>query len=144
MGSSVVVFSPDTIRGNIVARKLRHEGLDVQLFDRAVSALGAVVNGKTRALVFDTVGCLPDELRSLARFCESSLPEGARIIGLGDPAEGLPCLNDREMCQVLPGPVDPERIVAEVRNAFSAKKQPPAADAAEHMEDDLLDFLRLR
>lgn len=145
MNPMVVVFSPDTIRGNITTRKLQREGFEVLYCDRLPNAVEAVATRAPRVFIFDTTGCITDELRLLARVYDTLRGGDTICIGLGDPAMELTWLKNQDERLVLPDPLDPERITALTREAFSAPKRPPRETGETgNLEADLMDFLRLR
>ncbi|CAM2057478.1 hypothetical protein DSUL_150106 [Desulfovibrionales bacterium] len=118
MSRPVVIFSADTIRGNIAARKLSRENFAPRLLHRAVAAVSAVAEERPRAFVFDAASCIPDELRYLLHFCESLLGGETGVVVLGNSTLELPWTADQAGAIFLPDPLDPEALVIGVTAFF--------------------------
>ena len=149
MRKTAVVFAPDVIRGNVMSRKLQHEGIEVVLYDRASQAAEAVAATPPSVFIFDTSGCIPEELRLLSRFCTSDLAPTTRAVILGEEGGvGLAWARDREGFILLPASLDPELLFSTIKQIFSqAAPAVPAAPVApaetDDLEHDLKEFLRL-
>ena len=122
---------------------MQHEGMEVLLFDRACQAAEAVAANRPSIFIFDTCGCIPEELRLLSRFCASDMNASTRAVVLGEDANpGLTWMRDREGVTLLSAALDPELLFSTIQGLFSLA--PPAAPVeTDSLEHDLKDFLRL-
>jgi len=153
MNRTVAIFASDVIRGNIVARKLKREGLEPLLHHSAPEAVRAVQRHIPRVFIFDTAGAIPEELRLVARCCDK-LAGRAWLLCLGDAAAELTGLGLAPGCTFLSDPLDPEHIAGLVQDACDAPLPhmpekasefdlAPVSDALIDLEAELKEFLGL-
>ena len=109
MHPRVTIYAPDIVRGNIIARRLAQEALDVDLRHGAAEAAQAVVARPPAVLVFDTASAMVEELRLFARCC-ARLNGRAALFCLGDEAQERMYIRSLPGAVLLPDPLDPERI----------------------------------
>jgi len=62
MDDIIVIFSPDTIRGNIIHKSLHWHGLPSKLFNKLYETEAAIHRLNPPLLIIDTVGCLSKTL----------------------------------------------------------------------------------
>jgi len=144
MSPSAVIFSSDQVRGNITSRKLRHEGFRTTLFDRVASAVDEAAASGTRVFIFDTAGAIADELRFLSRFYDSWPDDLELLVVLGDQPPEFHGPPRRGEVQVLPDPLDLDRVAALAKQAYSGPADAAPRAEENDLESDLKDFLRLR
>ena len=119
MSSSIIVLSPDNIRGSILEKILSRSGFDVSWFKSHYEAEEILKKNAPRVVILDAKG-LRSRAMKLVEKLRNSLPDTV-IIALVDsgavPASGVEG-SAREL--LLPEPFDPELIVARVREIVSS------------------------
>lgn len=137
----ILVFSADALRGNILKKILGRIGVEFLFFDRMLEADSTVAKHTPDIVIFDTNGCFPDEVNHVRNLCRT-LEQPAAIV-LGEAAvihsfEGP--FSSKNRC--LPDPLDPERIVAMVKNMTSDQGKNEVTEN-DTLETDLKGFLNL-
>jgi DNA-binding NtrC family response regulator len=139
MHPRVTIYAPDIVRGNIIARRLAREALEVDLRHGAAEAVQAVVDRPPAVLVFDTASAMVEELRLFARCC-ARLNGRAALFCLGDEAQERMYIRTLPGAVLLPDPLDPERVADLVVAAAHDPRTVPdsirAASAPEGQGED--------
>ncbi|MEE8399041.1 MAG: hypothetical protein V3S89_08545 [Desulfobacterales bacterium] len=120
---------------------LRRIGVESLFFNRILDADSTIAQHAPDMVIFDTNGCFPDEVNHLRNLCQA--PEQPAAIVLGDAAvihsfEGPFIPGDR----CLPDPLDPERIVAMVKEMTSDQARDKVTEN-DTLEEDLKGLLNL-
>lgn len=134
MHPRVTIYAPDIVRGNIIARRLAREALDVDLRHGAAEAVQAVVDRPPAVLVFDTASAMVEELRLFARCC-ARLNGRAALFCLGDEAQERIYIRTLPGAVLLPDPLDPERVADLVVAAAHEPRTVPDANRAALMPE---------
>ena len=135
MHPRVTIYAPDIVRGNIIARRLAQEALDVDLRHGAAEAAQAVVARPPAVLVFDTASAMVEELRLFARCC-ARLNGRAALFCLGDEAQERMYIRSLPGAVLLPDPLDPERVADLVVAAAHEPRPVSDANRAAPVPDD--------
>ena len=120
MPSSVIVYSPDEIRGRIILKTLRFKGIKALLFANHFEAEQAVRKRTPPLFVFDAKKNIGNELNFL-KILTVNLPE-TRFIVLSNQSD-VPVLEELEVERMLciPDPFDPELILSKTKDAVAGE-----------------------
>lgn len=114
MAPSVIVYSPDEIRGKIIVNTLRLSGIETIQYTNHFETEEAAVRLSPGIIILDLTKNLDNEIKFLKNICET-LP-GIHIVALVKKADGafLKSLTyDIDLC--FSNPIDPEEILHKVR-----------------------------
>lgn len=141
MSSTVLVFSADELRGNIIKKILNRSGFESLFFNRILDAGGAIAQHAPGIVIFDTDSCFLEEINHMRNLCR--MLEHTVAIVLGEAAvidrfEG-PFIR-KDLC--LSDPFDPELIITKVKEIISLQEKKKHAES-ETLEKDLKHFLNL-
>ena len=136
-----LIFSTDKIRGGIIQKVLKRGGFEALLLRTILGAKDAIVKHAPGIVIFDVSSYFSEEVNQIRNLCGTL--EDTPVIVLGDRSitdrfEGTGIRQEL----VLSDPLDPELIVAKVKEVLSlkVKKSPPEDDT---LEEDLKHFLKL-
>ncbi len=141
MSDLVLIFSIDEIRGGITQKVLKRSGFEALLLRMILGAKNAIAKHAPGVVIFDIGSYLSEEVNQILNLCGTL--EHTPVILLGDRS-----ITDRfegtgiRVELVLSDPLDPELIVAKVKEVLSLKvKEKPSED--DTLEEDLKHFLKL-
>ena len=142
MTCPAIIFSADSIRGGITQQILKRDGIE-PVWCRTIRAMQeAVAAHQPPVVILDTKAALVDEVVFLKNLCRA-LADRSLVLVLGnssviDTFEGI----DSENPLCLADPIDPERIVSEVKK--NMERTPKHGDPeGRTLKDDLKKFLKL-
>ncbi len=141
MSATVLVFSADELRGNIIKRILSRSGFESLLSHRILEAGGAIAQHGPDIVIFDTAGCFAEEINYLRNLCRTPARTVAIVLGSAavlERFEGL--FIHQSLC--LPDPLDPELIVTKLKKITMLQKEKRSAES-DTLEKDLKHFLNL-
>lgn len=141
MSSTVLVFSADELRGNILKRILSRSGFESLFFHRILEAGGAIAQHGPDIVIFDTVGCFAEEINHLRNLCRTPARTVAVVLGSAAVLESFegPLIR-RDLC--LPEPFDPELIITKLKEITMSQEEKRSAES-DTLEKDLKHFLNL-
>ena|GEM_PF-1340438 len=141
MSDLVLIFSIDDLRGGITQKVLKRSGFDALLFRMILGAKNAIAKHAPGVVIFDIGSYLSEEVNQIRNLCGTL--EHTPVILLGDRSitdrfEGTGI--SKEL--FLSDPLDPELIVAKVKEVFSLKVKEKLSEG-DTLEQDLKHFLNL-
>ncbi len=118
MPSSVIVYSPDEIRGRIISKTLQVKGIKNLLFTSHFEAEEAINKRPPPVIILDTKKNLASELNFLKTLSNNLLK--TTLIVLSNPSD-VPVLEEMgiDMVLCIPDPFDPELIFLKARDALA-------------------------
>jgi len=141
MSDLVVIFSTDEIRGGITQEVLKRSGFEALLLPMILGAKDAIAKHAPGVVIFDISSYFSEEVNQIRNLCGTL--EHTPVILLGDRSitDRFEGTGIREEL-FLSDPLDPELIVAKVKEVLSlkVKEKPSESDT---LEEDLKDFLNL-
>ena len=145
MSSTVLVFSADELRcklrGNIIKKILSRSGIESLFFHRILVSGQVIAHHDPDVVIFDTVGCLAEEINYLRNLCRTPARTAAILLGSAEVLEGFegPFIR-RDLC--LDEPFDPELIITKLKEflLLQEEKRDGESDA---LEKNLKHFLNL-
>jgi len=110
MDDMVVIFSPDTIRGNIIHKSLYWHGQKSKLFNKLYETEAAILSFQPKLLIIDTVDCLSKTILFLKTLKQNQ--PNLRVIKLID-SKTLDDLDRHQISTIgcYPDPFDPEMFI---------------------------------
>jgi len=137
----VLIFSIDELRGGITQKVLKRSGFEALLLRMIMGAKNAIAKHAPGVVIFDIGSYLSEEVNQIRNLCGTL--EHTPVILLGDRSitdrfEGTGI--SKEL--FLSDPLDPELIVAKVKEVFSLKVKEKFSEG-DTLEDDLKHFLKL-
>jgi len=137
----VLIFSIDELRGGITQKVLKRSGFEALLLRMIMGAKNAIAKHAPGVVIFDIGSYLSEEVNQIRNLCGTL--EHTPVILLGDRSitdrfEGTGI--SKEL--FLLDPLDPELIVAKVKEVFSLKVKEKFSEG-DTLEDDLKHFLKL-
>ena len=136
-----LIFSTDKIRGGIIQKVLKRGGFEALLLRTILGAKDAIVKHAPGIVIFDVSSYFSEEVNQIRNLY--GILEHTPVIVLGDRSitDGFGGIRIGVEL-VLSDPLDPELIVAKVKEVLSlkVKKSPPEDDT---LEEDLKHFLKL-
>ena len=141
MYNLVLIFSIDELRGGITQKVLKRSGFEALLLRMIMGAKNAIAKHAPGVVIFDIGSYLSEEVNQIRNLCGTL--EHTPVILLGDRSitdrfEGTGI--SKEL--FLSDPLDPELIVAKVKEVFSLKVKEKFSEG-DTLEDDLKHFLKL-
>ena len=141
MSDLVLIFSMDDLRGRITQKVLKRSGFEALLLRMILGAKDTIAKHAPGIVIFDISSYFSEEVNQIRNLCGTL--EHTPVILLGDRS-----ITDRfEGTEIskelfLSDPLDPELIVAKVKEILSlkAKEKPSEGDT---LEDNLKHFLNL-
>ena len=141
MSNMVLIFSIDELRGGITQKVLKRSGFEALLLRMILGAKNAIAKHAPGVVIFDIGSYLSEEVNQIRNLCGTL--EHTPVILLGDRSitDRFEGTGIREKL-VLSDPLDPELIVAKVKEVLSlkVKENPSEGDT---LEEDLKHFLKL-
>lgn len=141
MSDLVLIFSIDDLRGGITQKVLKRSGFEALLLRTILGAKDAIEKHAPGVVIFDISSYFSEEVNQIRNLCGTL--EHTPIILLGDRSitDRFEGTGIREEL-VLSDPLDPELIVAKVKEVLSLKvnERPSEGDT---LEEDLKHFLKL-
>ncbi len=141
MASTILVFSTDQLRGNIIKKILNRNGFEFLFFNRILEAGDAIARHTPGIVIFDTDSCFLEETNHLRNLCQTLEHTVTILLGetvVIDRFEGP--FTRRDLC--LPDPFDPELIITKVKEIISLQEEKRSAEN-DTLEKDLKHFLNL-
>ena len=141
MSSTVLVFSADKLRSNILKTILCRSGFEALFFTRILDAGRAIAQHTPEVVIFDTVGCFAEEINKVMNLCRTQAHTSAMVLGAATVLERFerPLIRS-EFC--LCEPLDPELIVTKLKELIMLHKEERGA-GCDTLEKDLKHFLNL-
>ena len=141
MTSTVLIFSADKLRSNIIKTILCRNGFEALLFTRFLEADQAIAQYTPEVVIFDTVGCFAEEINNVMNLCRTQAHTSAMVLGAATVLESFedPLIRS-EYC--LCEPLDPELIVTKLKALIVLHKEERCA-GCDTLERDLKHFLNL-
>ncbi|MBF0464119.1 MAG: hypothetical protein HQK88_05905 [Nitrospirae bacterium] len=139
MPATVIIFSSDEIRGNVLTKIFRKGGCESLLYKAIadVNALAGQLNPDV--IVLDTSSFFPTELESLAGKLVPDLK--AHIVLLSEPDDSVLSTLASAYCPL--NPFDPEGIFAEAIKLIGSEKKKEPLGQSKSLIDTLKRYLRL-
>jgi len=141
VSNMVLIFSIDELRGGITQKVLKRSGFEALLLRMILGAKNAIAKHAPGVVIFDIGSYLSEEVNQIRNLCGTL--EHTPVILLGDRSitDRFEGTGIREKL-VLSDPLDPELIVAKVKEVLSlkVKENPSEGDT---LEEDLKHFLKL-
>ena len=141
MSDLVLIFSMDKIRGGITQKVLKRSGFEALLFPMILGAKNAIAKYAPGVVIFDIDSYLSGEVNQIRNL--GGTLEHTPVILLGDRSitDRFEGAGIREKL-VLSDPLDPELIVAKVKEGLSLKVKEKSSEG-DTLEEDLKHFLNL-
>ena len=141
MSSTVLVFSADELRSNIIKTILSRSGFESLFFRRILEAGRAIAQHVPDIVIFDTVGCFAEEINNLRNLCRKQSHPIAIVLGSAavlERFEGHLIRSDLSLAE----PLDPELIITKLRELIMLQVEMSNAEN-DTLEKDLKHFLNL-
>ena len=141
MSATVLVFSADQLRSNILKTILSRSGFEPLFFTRILEAGRAIARHTPEVVIFDTVGCFAEEINNLRNLCRLQADTVAIVLGAAAVVEGFkgPLIRS-DLC--LSEPLDPELIVTKLKELMMFQEEEKCADN-DTLEKNLKHLLNL-
>ena len=141
MSATVLVFSADQLRSNILKTVLSRSGFEPLFFSRLLEAGPTIARHTPEAVIFDTVGCFTEEINNLRNLCQLQSDTVAIVLGTAAVVESFKgSLIRSDRC--LSEPLDPEFIITKLKELIMLQEQERSA-VGDTLEKDLKHFLNL-
>ena len=124
MSLTVLVFSADELRSNIIRTILSRSGFESLFFRRVLEAGRAIAQQGPDIVIFDTVGCFAEEIKNLRNLCRTQAHTVAMVLGSAAVLERFDGILIRsDLC--LTEPLDPELIITKIKeiNHIAGRKE---------------------
>ncbi len=119
MSVPVLIFSAESIRGNILFNALRQKGYDVRLHDKTINAENIISASGPSVLILDVKSYYTKELEFF--LSAKQVFSGSSLILLTALTQGIPVeFINTKVDACLPDPLDVHLILAQVRELQSA------------------------
>jgi len=141
MADTVLIISIDKLRAGITKKVVKRSGFEALWFPKLFGAMGDIKKHAPDVVIFDTSGCFSEEINQIRNLCGRL--EHIPVIVLGersliDKFEGHGIREEL----LLSDPLDPELIVAKIKEALSLKLREKGSEG-DSLEEDLKDLLKL-
>ncbi|MBW2061992.1 MAG: hypothetical protein JRI95_10580 [Deltaproteobacteria bacterium] len=141
MSDTVLIFSIDKLRGGITQKVLKRSGFEALLLPKVFGAIDAIEKHVPGVVIFDASGCFSEEVNQIRNLCETLEHIPVIVFGKWSIIARFEGHGIRKEL-LISDPLDPELIVAKVKEALSLnlKEKPSERDT---LEKDLKAFLNL-
>ena len=142
MTSRILVFSVDELRGKILKKVLDRNGFECRVYQRILETGDDISQHSPAVVIVDTERCILEEVNHLRNICRTLEHVAVIVLGKESVIDGFKGPRMRKaLC--LSDPLDPERIISEIRNIVSGNQRKWKLPESDGLEKTLKHLLHL-